>query len=719
MLTSVTKYTGLPRSGRSLGMSSLQLPLDTLVNQFTFEFIDRTLLLVLRGEPLRQASDLLEEHGLAEGSLTLKNVFDGCYPAEALWDRTLGGVGSLLAEAEDLCAEDGTWTETRSVLREAAEDFLDGIGKRLCDLKHRVDREFGLPATVQLFSMVRRQLQNTQEKMKADRPDRIRREIPAVETEIGRVSPILKSRGILLRTCSRNFPAIPIDRILGDRQRLAINRLTRFLNELQSRRLGQLEHMARRHVLDDLLGNERKPGILADLEADIHQSQECFAILMKSARTVKPQAVDNVYRVNIVDSVDTVLDPATEKTVGDLYFSMASEAGRTPQKLARQLRQRPLKIGRRMLWPDQWHEAEPDALMAALERTVRRYLGCDDADRPLQPAEPRTAMDHIARIDLLHKSLRPRLNSALTDVLERSRPYLDAEPIAGVEEIVQNFLFSYPPHRKRWLKILQNQTTIAEPANAEAYALRHPYRLDILGYQLAAPVGAMRATHKWSIMSRRAERRGIVKPHVDRRQFAEIRVLAERTRSMDDCRELFLAGKRANVITRVGDRQRYAINRDDERLRELFAPSTWSAAQITGETVQALLRHDVRFTDFLAQLNPRQTDLRAVLGRLKLQDNCEAITDELTRRKVMLESGGRFYVSAAFRARPLDAPRQLLKRSPGALRGLSEQEFLTALLNHDLLYSIVFFGVQDAWQLGWISETDVPASVVEYTHRLL
>ena len=88
-----------------------------------------------------------------------------------------------------------------------------------------------------------------------------------------------------------------------------------------------------------------------------------------------------------------------------------------------------------------------------------------------------------------------------------------------------------------------------------------------------------------------------------------------------------------------------------------------------------------------------------------------AVAERLAKLCVLRSNEGRYSVNTTFDSFPRRAPREIIRRLPGKTKGLSEEVFLTALANHDLLYNVLFFAVMDAWQLNEIPTQKVPDSI--------
>lgn len=719
MPLSPTTYTGLPRNIRSQGYASLQIPILRLLRDFVREFVLLTLRAIEKGHKLPRPEELMEEYELGEDILSLQSAFDAYGPAAQEWDYTIAGIGSLCQIADDLIANDGTWNDGREMLRDIAHDYVEGLQLQLQLLLSHVLRKYGPKTSRQIIQTIQKRLLRTREEL-SDRPPVAARDALALalaSKESQRIRSVARRANPLIRFVSKLFPKIKLGKWLNGQQKLAVSRCERAINELSRVRFQSLEHQAYFRVLDELLGTESTEGSLDELLRSLEERKQFFAGLKadlshRGSSSPLPQPI-----IEVVSSLDDVLDSTTGHRVRDVLFELVTRAGCTPERLAKRLISGGLCVGRRQFSTDQWQKLDPERLVQLLLTAARKYLSLNDEHAVLNTVEPSTAADHLATFDLQHPLLDRRASFCCAEALQRSLPYFEAEPLHDVREHVETFVFSVPKHRKQWITRIQSHGRVAELDNDSAYSIAHPFRVDFLQVAICIPGGASRSIHRSAVLACQNEKHRGVSSHIDRRQFAEQRLLTARVRDIHDCEAMLKAARLAGVVSKRGE-ERLTLNREDIRLRELFAPSKWRASQITSDTVQALLKHDARTVDFLSRLLPMETELREILTELKSEEDADTVAAELVDRGVFRKLSGLYSVNADFHSRPQDAPPQLLQRLPGRLRGLPESEFLSALLRNDLLYSTLFFAVQDAWQRAWIQKRQVPPSVLEYTQRL-
>ncbi len=709
---SLSKYVRIPRPGRSLGFAELEIPFQRLVEQFLRLFLLVSLKAVWKGRRLPSIDTILSESGLDPDIIRTDRLLEAYAPASLKWNGTLDDLERLCGEGRDLCEANGAWTASRDMLNSVVDSITESLTEQFAKIRDRLCREVGLRGAEQFLDELRSRLEAVRSRPVLARTMSQHGDCEQLEKELPRVEAIPRSLGMIPRVLSSVRRTTPVRRWLKPHQENAVRKFLQVATRLKRSRFDMLAADAVSRLLDSLLGTVDTRGRLLQLENDLKKTKERFEELKAILSPITRQT-PQPGRIEVVQSVNSFLDDSSLRRVSDCFFELAARAGCRPEILAAELLKRPLRLGEQLVAPHEWSRVEPRLLETALLRRVSRYLGVG-SDVELHPQEPRTAADFLATFDLTHDAVRTQVNRCLPELLERSRPYSGGESVFGVQQNRQVFLYCFADHRSEWVRRLQVLSVVAEAENVEAYHVAHPFRLLILQYEVAIPIGALASFHRWSATAADNETKDAVKPHIDRHQLTETRFLTLRVRTLEDATQMLNAAKAAKIVVPVGTRGSLTLAHRDPRLAELFAPSKWRPAEVTAETMQALVQQDVRCTDFLCRVFSEQPELRHLLDRLLTEESSLRLVQALSAAQVLEERAGRWTLKTHFDDRPHDAPRQLIERYPGELLGLSEESLRTLLLSNDLLYSVVFFAIQDAWLSGRLNRQAVPDSIIRY-----
>lgn len=719
-IKSPTRYCHIPKNGRSLGAVEFVFPIAFLMNQFVVRFLLSALKNVQQGTPIPNESEFLQEHGIDQATLQFTRLAQSVRPPRLSWDGSLAGLRRVLHVSVDLTDGNGEWRDDVSLDEEARE--FEILFLRKASLAVQVTHaKFGLQAAIKLVLYLVRQLRETRDRIHNAGDSNPRSLISDVDIAAARVQSVLRRPGWRVNVPTRFFSQRSLRFVFSAGQQRIIQKLTKAGVTLQEARSSTLARQASLTVLDRLLGSPSATGQLNEILFSLEEHSAQFSAVVRTVEELEQVGcAQTATRVPIVDGLDTVLADDTGVTVLDEFLQRAEQSGCTPIALARNFREDGLSNLKESLLPHEWSTLKPAIIVKSLLAITERYLGCDDSDAELDILDPRSAAERIARLHLLHKSVRPRLLDALAVANQSSSPYAEFERLKGVTENIQTFLYCYPTQREQYIDLLQRQLRpIAEASRAKEYATSHPYSMLLLQYRIAAPIGAMRAFHRWAIHGCHAEKHGQVKPIEPRQPGCEVRLLAERIRCLEDCRSLLSAANEAGLVTTVGATEKLALAHDDRRLVALFAPPSWETTSVPASKIHELLREDGDFAAFLTQQFSNDGDLRVLLARLRREHKPQVVVDALLERNVLSQVANRFTVNAQFATNPRWAPRELVNQIPGPLVGLDREQFLTQMYENDLLYTILFFGVMDARELGWISANVTPPSVTEYAGTLI
>lgn len=720
-MKTLTKYSNVASPGRSAGCVEIEIPIAFLIEQYTISLLLQTLELLQRGTTIDDVDEFLSGHGIGEGTLGFSGFATGARPPAVKWDGTFGGLQRVVQSIDDLCQENGEWREGVDAILDEARDFETLFIQTLQQAVAAAHVEHGLAAATQLVANVISALRGTRDRIVGEGDQVVGPLVKAVGQPLQRVQGLIRRPGKHVQAFTRLLPKQSIRCLLKAGQKKLIRKLTDTAGRLQNARFHHLTRRSALKVLDRLVGNVSETGRLHELLNDLDEDAAIFTTLGSGISELRKADISpTVTKIPIVTGLDTVLDHESGRTVSDEFQERAARAGRTAHNLARHIHRNGVTIRKERVMPHKWSEADPSQLQEKLLALSRKYLGCEDPNRTLDMVDPKSAADHFSRLQLLHPILRHRLHDALKAAQQRSAPYAEFGELAGVKENIQTFVFCFKTQRPEYIKLLERQDgSIAEAERASEYSTQHPYSILLLQYRIAAPIGAMPALHRWSILAARAELKGRVKSMEPRSKHSETRHFKDRIHCLSDCRDLFNAASKVGLVMSVGSTGKFALTMDDHRLTAMFAPPKWQANAVPGSRFLELLKEDDDVKTFLTRQFTNDPDLRVVLARLKNEHDDAKVTDELVRRNVLKPEKGRFAVNAVFSTNPRWAPRELVTQVAGPLIGIDEDDFITQLYENDLLYTVLFFGVMDEWQLRELSESDVPTSVIEFVNDLI
>ena len=714
-------YESVPLSGRSAGVASLRLPFFMLQQQFVRYFAKKTLKYVARGQSLDDVRGYLLDAGFFPSSLAMEDALVGHEPTPVKFDLSWASIDKIRQSATDLCDEGGLWREHRSTIRDAIRSQCESILSSLRMLLATTLQTCGQSAALQVVAEFRKQLrQGQQDQLSLDLEVR-QEDVRKLKQYTTLARNLEKKCGVVAKTMRQYSPKRSISFFLSQVSKKNLQTLVKLADTIQSGRYEMLCREEKLRAFEHLLGRNGEPGALSQVESGILEQQQTFQrvldFLQSDIQSLKSRKASAIV-IDLLDDLNQTLDLDGGETVAQFLLQISARAGCTPKRVAAFIMKDGIRLGKEMRRPADWSSFNPSEIVRVLTTLVKRILGCADDDVVLHPEEPVTPSDHMAQLTLLHPVLTRRLQHAVSQVAERSRPFANFGNLSGVIENVHPFLYCFPKDRAEWREVFIGKLTFDEIEHADAYAMPHPYEVSVLQIQVAASIGAMPEYHRACAAACLAERTGKIPSHIDRQQLPEQRYLRNRVRTIEDCEAVFKAGRIIDAI-RIVTQDKFTLNRKDSRIDSVFAPRLWDMAELSAETLYHLLRNDVRFSSFLMRLFPDQYDLSDELRVLKKDDSALALVNELVSRKILIDIGGRYRVNATFSGPPMGAPRAMVTSKRGPLTGLTEQEFVSELFRNDQLYCILFFAVKDAYLLGHLSQNQTPPSAVEFARSLI
>lgn len=729
MAQDFARYSKISRQTQSRGMVVLRIPTETLLPGFLERFCQKAVQCLDAGQPLDDLQRQLDVHQLDDDALSAREWLPEDPPSPLPDVQTLADLERSAAVAEDMTAEQGAWRDEFRDLedraREAATDFTQRAESALND----AHQDHGPRPLRQLYATIVRRLGKTRQEVRA-KIEKQRMTIFASSAQerlratAGQLRRFARFRGSFKKLLLKIRPNAPLLLWMDDARRSRIKRVLDELNHVRTERYAYLRLLAQRDLLDELLGRSGRPGRLDALLYSVNRQEQLFERLAEAftPRTNNTPAPGGT-ELLLVDGPDTVINPKTGRTMYDLYTDRIRRCGASPEQWARQLRTEGLIVDGRPCLPHDWVHFDVDRLARHLRTAAETYLGYQSPGTPVDLRHPQTPYEQIAAVMPTDAELCPLLERIVPALVARSAPYATFRPIAGAPVKPHCLLLCHPTIRAALEPLLLTQLKLSDPKNYRAYATRNPHVVILTQFALDIPGGALTGLWQWMSIANEAHRRGVCRPHCDRRDVPEVRYLDKRVRDHNDCREMFMAARKVGLLTPVGDPVTgYALARSDPRVDHLFAPHRLVPQWHDACSFHNLLNQGQQFVEFVQRVFPRLTTFRQLAHRLAGQLDAETVAEELVDLGILQRGAApRYRINYI---PPIDAlgrlPEGLYASEPGERAGLPEDDFIMALLNKDLdlLYNILRWGLCDAVQLGQLSNNDAPRSVLQFLDQL-
>jgi hypothetical protein len=687
-----TRYQNVPRPGESNGSCRVTIPIRRLMEAYSKLYLAAVLAGLRGGEA--KAHDRRAEEDLDPRARDLSRWFMLSRP------KLPEDPKQLLAYAESLTDDEGAWKDrAEQSLQEQVQEAQNGLRTALEGVLRKLEPQ-GPAAVNHWLNQVRDQLQQQADKTRQQ-----------VESWTLRDSAEIQNHAHLIRRRCR-----PSSRLgaLGTRLLSAVlalvgfpprpvrveRRLVERVLEKAERRLRQLTREYKLRVFEHFLGSPHQPGLLDTWQRQAQQQAQLFADLASAPAPHSAAAPPAGNHIELVSSLGDTLDRDRRVTVGGLVDGAVRRAGRGPARCVQMLRRRGLTIHGRKYLPHEWGRVALNQVRQKLQRTAACIL---------QPALESAA----AELHLMHPAFHRRLLAVLNTWRERSRPYVALRAPDGMAPQDHVHLFCYPPQRGQWHDLLATFNLV--PVPAEEYRTSHPFVAILFQSAQAVPPGALAALplclrkindvkrdRKFRVLFDPSERNDIVHLHA-------------RPVDHGDSEGLFEAGLKAAAISRISpDGQtppRYVLSSPPTDLVPLFAPARLSAESLPALDMPLLLRDH----DFVAFGETMHADFRQIVEALKQEHDAERVAEKLVKIGILEASPGSLrYYRAAAPAPSKGFPGRLFRQRPGPLVGLTQAEFVAALLQDDQLYTVLFGKVITALDLHQITTAEVPAFLRQY-----
>ena len=702
------------------GNAKLRLFPDRLFYEFLPRFARAAVSIVCQGLPIPDPQQLLNECGLDPRTVGLK---DWCDPTAEnnryLWHGSVGELARLRGEAEQLVSSDGSWKSELTDLQHEHDEQLQRFEGRIEKLFETVLRRFGLRGVEVVWNLLFDQLQSVLAEVREDSRPVTAREEADVERQARRL--VRNSREYwLARLLGRFFPDFSGRWLLGEDCCDETDRAVESMCRLYRRRRHLALNEEKVRLLEALVGTDSSPGLLGRMQTQWQQHDLALSALQERL-TQDPADSDSCgpTDIRLVDSIDDVIDQNSGQTLLECAFAVSQRAGCTPEELAREFMLNGLSMGSRAVRPDGWPALPPSTLDEAVLEQTAAYLGVTGGLLQVDIDRPVTALDHFAALcHPLSPQLLSLTRSKLRLAVERSAPYFECGRARGAEPMTVTFVFCHPADRARWLAQPELfGLPLADPEDCASW--KHGrYGITLMQQTLGFSMGASKPFWKWLSSGNRARRLNSVPAHMNREDWPDQRILANRIRDANDCRKLLTAAERIRAVIRVGNEGRLSPLHRDANTLSLFCEASCEQRPASAETIQAQLKRRY-FTALLHDLHPDKSGvIDSVCGQLEDEPNAERIARTLVTHGFLREESGLFQVAGT---PPLDLAGDfpdLYQLRTSRVNGLLRAEFENALLKNDVLYTQLFCCVLDAWERDQLSRSDVPESVLHKSGEL-
>jgi hypothetical protein len=723
MLTLPATYAQPSRQTRSAACLTLRLPFaDRLVSQYLAHFLGRSCAHLAAGSQPDTVLRELDTAGLQDEALSMVEHFLASRPPRVEWNGRQPDLLRLAALAEDLSCDNGDWRQRCADLGDIAEQAATDLFSRTGILCQKVLRCHGSAGAQLALTRIRQKLDQVRHDNQTELDHYpLGTWSPARSEELRQAATHLRSyarpRKLSARLLLRFRPQSPYAWLLDEAQRSRIGRVVALLNTAWTDRHRLALLQARREALDNLCGRPGATGLL-DKHLDIVRRQdEHLATLAQSCEALCSRPLQNrATELLLADSIQTVVDPQTRRTIEDLYDARLETLGVTPEQWAQSLRRDGLVVGGRAYLPHDWNHLDAATVGRHLQAATKRYLGYPVSAGFPEVKPPQTAYEHLAAVTMLDPELSGLLNQIVPSMVRRSGPYATYRPLAKAEAQVHAFLFCHPSQRGEWTTLFQNEFAIADDANAAAYAIHDPHRIMLCRLALAIPGGALHGLSQWMAVANEGYRTNVAKPLFNRRDYPEQRLLGSRVKSHADAQQMFAAAEKARLVHAIGNPPTsFILSRPDPRVAHLFQPPRLVADWHDAKFFFELVRNSSDFGLFVQQAFPHLADFPQTQARLAGEHDEDLVAGELVKMGILdRNAAGQYRLTTTPSVIPSCVPAGVYSTAPALVTGLDRDRFVAALYSHDELYNILFFSVRDAWQRHELSENDVPTSVRQF-----
>ncbi|MEZ5941116.1 MAG: hypothetical protein R3C18_06980 [Planctomycetaceae bacterium] len=654
--------------------------------------------------------------------LDIPELFHGTQPRRFTFDGKRSSIQQAAVAAEDLSAARGTWEDewqSQQELAVAAEaELLQQMGQQLQEIRTRHGESAGkrqLDAWQQELRRFQRQVQQQLSRMKQPSAESLRR-------NSGLLAGLLKPVTACQRIAQWFVPESRSTWLLTYRQQSEQKRAFRELNDAATQEHQRQVLAAQATLLDRLLGANGQPGTFESLRQPLVETQAKLtgAAQLLDSRCCSSQQLSHAHSclILVAERLEAVIDPKSGTTVLDLFLELTEQSGCTPANLAAELHRRGIRHHGQRIPVSQWEQFSAIQIAQMVQRLVERIIGVADLQRPLSVDLPEQPIDRIAGITLASPELRHLVEQQIKPLVDRSMPYVKLEVVSGIRLAQRASLYAHKQQFPFWQGQLRSYIRLTDTDDATAYSTDNPWVLTLHQEYYGAPAGAMADVWKWFSKANQAQQRGMTTPHLDRAGIPEHRLLSERVNDRQDSRALFAAAVLAKIVFPLPAQSgRFAMSQFDSRLHQLFADVQFTPRSVSPEFMQGLLSNG-RFRDFCQRAFKGGAELRQQFDVLAGEPNADRVSDQLTHLGVITKQGDDCRIAHQLPRMTPDVVPGLYDEQFGPVHGLSEDEFISTLGRNDLLYSVLFCKVLDAYEQGWLSENEIPKSVLTKSRQL-
>ena len=719
-VTRPIRLEDVPRCGQGLGAARLILAVWPLITQFEVLFLVLVLKELQRGNrrriSQRQLEELLQKADLGPQARSLSQWFQLPVMKPREVPDTAADLHDVARSLEDIASEDGRWTVQTEQDAADAEEAFAAFETRLRQLIRSVERRQGPGAAIAVLKTIRVLIEEaksqTERQWESAWTTTRSQELLELAARVkAMATPKSFKWRVLLRLSSRLSPRRWLTRAqIGVLRRQVLPAL----DEATRKRFQAALESTRRDVYRRLLGTAEEPGLFDQLAQELLSSRRVFQELIELYHDQIPQVSSSTSAIQLIESFHTVINQDTGQTYGDLCLKRAQAAGATPIAFADQLRREGLSVSGRTFKPHEWKDAPTLPLLKQLRGRIKAYLGSDDPYRPLRQRNPRTAVEQIAQVHLGSLELRWLLGRKITELVRASRPYIRFEPVGGRPHVYA-YLFCDPAIRQTLKDQLMLHVPLVDdprPDAAKRFGLPHPFQVVVGQYLLGGAPGALPEYRQAIHQLKRLRAEGKLTPLFTDRPFLETRLLSRRPDDLGDAETLLKAAQKAHVVAAVCESPRQLVpTRLTAGIQLLFAPEVRMALPRTAEEFGKKLS-DPQFSSLIARQHPELTDWPLRSRQLIQRDDAIACITALKNLGIV-ESAREGFWRLARVPQTGEIPMGLIAKRPGSIQGLTEDAFLTALMDDDTLYNHIFWNVATALADGRLSEADVTPFLLE------
>lgn len=716
-------YSRPPRQVHSHASVELRLPFARLLDLYLPRFLQQTVDLLATGYRVPNVERLLEVEQLRTAWLQwLDADLAGTPPALSFAPR-LSRVHDTAAVLNDLASDEGTWTQEIRDSLSAIPDTAQCLVERLHTALRTILEQDGPEAARQLIEFFMDNLAEERETLSPQHERFLRGAWTAgrradLRATAERLREITANVSWWKRGLHKIAPKLTRSLLLSDIDKYHLRKAIDQANDAYRDRHQAMTHQVRLEVINQLLGKDDQPGLLV---REFLRIQQQIAVLQSFAGTapLPSPASSDPTTIELVNNLDTVIDTQSGLTFGDHWDHCLESAGFNPESFAQRVRSHGLMVNGRRYRVDEWCQIVPEARASAMMAAVRHYFGADEIDRPLRYDDPVFPIDHLAAVKLTDKALRPLINQRVPELNRLIAHFAPNHPIAEADPRQMVFLYCEASQRTAWHEYLGMNTklTIPEKHGSEPYHLDNPHVLVLINATLGIPGGTLMGYQRWTATGNRARREHPQPPLFPRSDYKETRLIDERDNSSTACEHLFDAGRKCGAIFVVSQSapERFATSRPDDRVDHLFARQRMAPSWESPEHFHGLLQNGSAFVMFVER-QFKLGDFRHFAERLRQEHDAERVAQSLQQLNVIERNRvGQCRILCAHDGLPDGLTEQLYEAQDMQLVGLERHEFTAALQRDHDLHNLLFWSVLDAFQLGELVESDVPASIRDYS----